>query len=806
MSAGSSTAGALADGASYYAWTWEQILATVLNIGIPDRAEVTGQPWTVIQQGGAASPGLHLIWTANGNASPNAGSTPTQVYLSPAVYAAGGAWDRFLNVPAQALSGVPAGSYGGLPMIPPSFQAARLAVADVTTLLDTAAQQFSSMRQQAISPSAGFQGNAADMLAELLGNLRSVMTSLYGQMTSPAAYSDAIGTAGDSAAKLLSDILAAHASWTQVPEYSPLGALVQVLAEIAAPVGDGSYEIADPQHTQFGDLTTGSAWQLVEQQAKSRWTSTLTGGSPDFTGLDVLGRVALGKLVDQYATTTSSVVPVIGPAQPALQTNKVGTPNPATAGSDGPGGGNVASSTHAAVAGSGVVGSGLPGGAVARSGLPGGAVVGSGLPGGAVAGSGVVGSGLPGGAVAGSGLPGGAVAGSGLPGGAVAGSGVVGSGLPGGAVAGSGLPGGAVAGSGVAGSGLPGAAVAGSGVLRSRLPGGAVAGSGVPGEGLTGAAGDSPPGLDAVSVSPVITPVAQVPPASVLGVQPGGTATGLAGTPGQQADGERVTGLLATTAGAATTAGGVLGVPDSLTAAPGHVPAARASVGDIGIPGGLATAGGFSGTIGRKDQGAAAGDRGSRERPRGREQAHKRRTAPSAGFSLGRHANGSVLEQSAVPVIDGGPRSSAVPSSALNAQVIPGGPAGGALPAHELAGAGSIGSFPGTEGTVPGAAMIRNPGAALGREMTGAGRLGPMLMPGGGMGGSAQSGEERERLAYLPEEEEYWGTEPGLPDAPVSPGDQNESDGPEHGAGPAVAIGIGADGGPGPSEFADQKG
>ena len=94
MSAGSSTAGALADGASYYAWTWEQILATVLNIGIPDRAEVTGQPWTVIQQGGAASPGLHLIWTANGNASPNAGSTPTQVYLSPAVYAAGGAWEE----------------------------------------------------------------------------------------------------------------------------------------------------------------------------------------------------------------------------------------------------------------------------------------------------------------------------------------------------------------------------------------------------------------------------------------------------------------------------------------------------------------------------------------------------------------------------------------------------------------------------------------------------------------------------------------------------------------------------------------
>jgi hypothetical protein len=67
-----------------------------------------------------------------------------------------------------------------------------------------------------------------------------------------------------------------------------------------------------------------------------------------------------------------------------------------------------------------------------------------------------------------------------------------------------------------------------------------------------------------------------------------------------------------------------------------------------------------------------------------------------------------------------------------------------------------------------------------------------MLPPGGmgGMGGAGRGGQERERLAFLPEDEEYWGTGPGLPEPALGARAHHDVPEPEFGSGPAVmAIG-----------------
>ncbi len=320
---GTSTPEAAAGNADYSAWQWEAVLASVLSIPIPDRSEVTGQPWLTIGQDGQGG-GSHLIWTAGWDQNKNSGATSIEVYLSPALYTAGGAWDRFLNSPPQALSGVPSGQYAGLPLVPPSFDGASLVVASATNFWESAAEQFGVMYGNATSgPIVGFQGNLATVVSELLGHLRTVTVSLHQQMTEPVNYADSIEAAGVSATTFLADLLSAHSSWIQPAAHSPLGAVVTVLEQIATQGPGGGYVIPDPQNTPYGDLTVASSWAAVEQQAKNLWTGTLTGGTAGFAGLDPLGRTALNKMISQFAATTTALAPVVGPAPPRLTQNPV---------------------------------------------------------------------------------------------------------------------------------------------------------------------------------------------------------------------------------------------------------------------------------------------------------------------------------------------------------------------------------------------------------------------------------------------------------------------------------------------------
>jgi hypothetical protein len=715
---GSSTPEAAAGNASYSAWPWEVMLATVLDIAVPDRGEVTGQSWLTVLSDGQGADGAHLIWTAGWDTSPKSGATSIQVYLNPALYTSGGAWDRFLNAPSQAMSGVTGGNYAGLPLNPEDFNTVSLSVAAVRDWMASATDQFAGLYQHASSgPIAKFQGNLAGVVADLLADLRGFMASLHEQMTSPTAYDASIAAAGEAASQYLTDLVSAYTGWTQVPEHSPLGAVVQVLEDIATPGSNGAYVIPDPQDTPYGDLTVAGSWAAVEQQAKALWTDTLTGGSPDFAGLDPLGQAALAKLVDQFATTTSVIVPVLGPAPPPL------TPNPVNPGGPSGQGGPSGSTTYVA--------SGGPGGSGGPSGPAG---------------------------------PGPALLATSQNGG---------------------TNGPALLGGGPAGSTGP---APDPGPANLAVQSGGQAPGGQPG-------------------APVFAPL------SLLAAGPAGQGSSQPGTTGNPAD-PTPAGELSQSDGPATdlAAGGIL----ALAGAIGADPDEQGPTGDLaGSKDPAAGKGGFSGTIGRPQDGpATAGSHSSagRQGKRARKGAvFAGRQAPAAGFSLGSDSAGPVLKQVALPGIVAKPPT--VTSSPVNSQLAPasggaGGP-GGLSASVTSAGPGGLSASVTSAGPqaqassaaappefVPAGAgepAMLAPGAAAttGMSVVGADAGGPvtgaapadggmmMLPPGGmrmGMGiGGGHAGRVG-RLSYLPQEPEYWGTAPAIHQASLGSGEPEDFD------------------------------
>jgi hypothetical protein len=399
------------------------MLATVLDIAAPDRGEVTGQPWLTVLRDGQNPGGAHLIWTASWDTSPQSGATSVQVYLNPALYTLGGAWDRFLNAPPQGLASVITGSYAGLPLKPPDFREVSLAAATARDWMAAAADHLAVLHQDAFSgPVAKLQGNLAEVVAELLGDLRRFLASLHEQMSHPTAYDASIAAAGEAASRFLADLMSAYSDWTRLPEHSPLGAVVQVLEDIATPDSSGGYVIPDPQNSPYGDLTVSGSWTAVERQAKTVWTSTLTGGAPDFAGLDPLGQVALRRLVEQFAATTGDVVPVLGPATPPPSQHLVhpgGHSGHGGNGGHGPGNSEVhvvggpGPSPHGADRMVQPGGGGRPAGPAPTGGGPGAEVLAGGAPGGGAPGRGVPGRGRPGSGAPGSGAQGGGAQGGG---------------------------------------------------------------------------------------------------------------------------------------------------------------------------------------------------------------------------------------------------------------------------------------------------------------------------------------------------------------------------------------------------------
>jgi hypothetical protein len=77
-----------------------------------------------------------------------------------------------------------------------------------------------------------------------------------------------------------------------------------------------------------------------------------------------------------------------------------------------------------------------------------------------------------------------------------------------------------------------------------------------------------------------------------------------------------------------------------------------------------------------------------------------------------------------------------------------------------------------------------------------AGANGPMMMPPRAQGGQGQQATERQRRAYLPEEEDYWGTDPLLLGPGVDAIDDEDPAEEDEFDGPRLIVGIGAQAAP----------
>jgi hypothetical protein len=797
----------------YSTWPWEVILATVLGIGAPDRTEVSGQEWLTITQNGQAAPGgAHLIWSAGWDTGKDGtGASSLQVYLNPAVYTTGGPWDRYLNAPPQALAGVSGANYTGLPLDPQTFTEVSNSIALVTGFMASAADQFGTMYNQAASGSeVGFQGNLAHVVTELLGDLRNSMSSMHEQMTVPVNYSTTIADAGNAARQFLTSVQSAYNGWTGVTASSPLGAIVSVLEAIATD-DNGTYVISNPQDTTYGDLTVASTWTAVEQAAKTLWTNTLTTGSGGFGGLDPLGRAALADLVSQFTTTGSAVAPVIGPAPPPRTAAPVdsgkghGNGN-GNGNGNGPGPGTFnAFSTHGP-GGGGPAGGGngpITNNVFAVHNPPGG-----GPP-----------AGAPGP------ITNAAFATHVPPGGGPVTAAVTHASLgPGPGITNN------VANFSVTGPGGPAPGGVGGGpVLVAGAPSAFVTANPGPSQFSTDLTDPAVTDLTPAQVAD-LTPaeLAALPPAQIAALTPAEVA-GLSAAQLAALTAAQVAALTPAQVAALTpaevaelAADGTpvseagdealeekLGLPGGLSGAIGAI----ADRGALGQPGGIGPVdAGFTGTIGHPHD-ALARLEGLQAAVRRHERKGGLLAAqmPLAGFSLGRNPGGAVLPQSSAAALAARPP--AVTSSPINSQLTPAG-----TPASSGVAPGTM--APGGSATLPDGGAAVGDSLAIGPGMNGlngtgqaagadgmAGAEEPEMMPPGmgmggmgmggmgGAGGRGQAGQERQRKAYLPEEEEYWGTAPGLMNLSLGAGgydDTDDSTEPEFVVAPSAAVGIGA--------------
>lgn len=792
---GTATPEGAASNANYGGWSWEVVLATVLGIGAPDRGEITGQPWLTVQANGQGAAGSHLIWSAGWDTNKDgSGASSISVFINPALYTDGGAWDSYLTTPATALAGVPTQDYDGLALSPPTFQSASVAVTGVETFLAAAVQQLGNLHTQAASgPAAEFQGDVATVVSELLGDLRKALSNVHDQMTTPEDYGASISAAGDAAGQFLTDLMSAYLAWTQVPGHSPLGAVVQVLEGIATPDANGAYVISDPQNTPFGDLTTPDAWPAVEQAAKNLWTSLLAGESPAFAGLDPQGRVALGKLTAQFAATSDAVIPVIGPGMSTRQQNPDG-PVTGQGGTGAPPNGQPAVTNGPNAAGGPAANGPAANGPAANG--PQVDVAAGPAPGpGPGAGPAVVGGPSGGPAPAGAPLVPVALLATGPA-----------------TTTGATTTGTTAAGPTAAD---PGGAGPDAGVTDLAVP------PGTPGAG----------GPDAIPGQ--VPDLAAVPGAGpVVGTASVGAEDAAAGDSADTAD--LADGLPQPSA----LAGAIGATADDRADTASHQPHRDGFTGTIGQPP----------EAGRKD-GAPLSHGGQHDGGRKKALPPAPRQAPTAGFSLGRDPSGSVLSQAAVPTVTARP--TAVLSSPVNSQLVPGAgalnsPATGGTAAALPSGAGSVGgttpALPpggpvaggpaaggpagqaaGAGSAAPAEQVMLGPGASGAGGATGEGEPGGMvgspMMPSGGRPGGGSAGQERMRRAYLPEEEEAWGAGPGPtgvglgadddaefefefepgPSAAVGTGEHTEDGEDEFVAMPSAAVGIGARPDPGPA-------
>ncbi len=319
-------------GGDYTGWDWEQTLVGVLGLALPNRHDVTAQRWTAIDFNTSGGNDMYLIFDATWRSVDAIGPHhDTFVYLNPNLLTPGGAWDNYFYQPLQALysaiggdSGAP--NYGGVALNPRTFDVAATEVGGVEEFYNSAAGKFNTLASALQGEASQFKGQAGQAFYQLVDNLYQAANQSYSQMTNPD-YANLISSAGEQASGFLLSLWNALAAWTFVLAHSPLGAIYQSLMNHGVIVGSDnntSFTLANPgsSDSYFGDLTTATAWEAVEADAKILWLNSIS------ATLDPVAASSLHSLVYAYGNVISNAGPLLPPTLTSIAPANPNLDNP----------------------------------------------------------------------------------------------------------------------------------------------------------------------------------------------------------------------------------------------------------------------------------------------------------------------------------------------------------------------------------------------------------------------------------------------------------------------------------------------
>jgi hypothetical protein len=304
-------------GTDYTEWNWEQVLAGVLGIQIPDRDQVTSFRWTATDsndEGGSLfeifgySGGYHTV--AGEVVVPGSGGS-FYAYLNPALQDSGGPWDEFYNAPVQLFSQMLSTSppnYMSVAVDPRTFGSAEWAFSDAQEFYQDATETFNSVGSGLQSEASQFQGDAGQAFYNLIDHLYDATQTISAQIgrfspAQPNSYAQLIAGAAVNTINFVNGIWQTMGAWQERLDHSPLGAIYQALLDGNVVSGSpGNYYIPNVLDAgTYGDLLTDSTWYNIEGDAKKLWLASIQ------QTLDTHALSLVSTLVDSYMNTAAQV-------------------------------------------------------------------------------------------------------------------------------------------------------------------------------------------------------------------------------------------------------------------------------------------------------------------------------------------------------------------------------------------------------------------------------------------------------------------------------------------------------------------
>jgi hypothetical protein len=320
----------------YHNWSWEEILNVVMTLGLPDRGEISNGRWTGIETGSSGDAGRFYIYGVTWTNIQ--GHQDSLVYLAPALTTPNAPWPVFVNNPAQALSSLVPGpdddylfsANGPTTSLDPStFVGPITALGGAESYYANATQTLGNIVAGLGDDNTQFQGQAGGAFTQLVGGLYQQVNYVSTTIGTPdphslsgyslSSYSQQLWQAGEAAGAFMYSIRNAYAAWSNLMEFSPLGAILAALIQKGVVVGTpGNWDINSsmvPRDSPFGDLSTDAAWVEVETLAKQLWNSTLV------NALDYAAQNAVQELIEQYNDTAMSLKELSPPPVQPITTN-----------------------------------------------------------------------------------------------------------------------------------------------------------------------------------------------------------------------------------------------------------------------------------------------------------------------------------------------------------------------------------------------------------------------------------------------------------------------------------------------------